>query len=662
MELQVLPRSIVDCDSFIPVHYNQPGCSHLIVNDRLRRQRMTTPPQYSPIFDTNAPPETARRWQLLLAATILLAVAVRVWAATQWPANFQSDEAVFGLMARHILAGEFTPTLYGPAYLGSIESILSAGFMSIFGTSVMAFRMSALVLFALFFVLHAIFTSRYFGYPVALVSLLFLSVPGFHVLEWTYQPVGAYGAMFVIGTLMLLVALPDRSEPRAMTLRAALMGVLAGLGLWANNTMLLYLVAIGAVAFLSSPEWRMIHARLSEFSTRVVHIPLAEWLPVAMIGTFGLGVLAFFSAACSPEGLFITISSIAKAILFVLGIGLAGSAIVLSQRRRQLALETGAIGAGFAAGYAPLLYQWVAKGVSPYWAVYPSCPEGAVSRARLLVKEILPALWGMPAIDQLKQSAPATLVMWIAILGLAVAAVGLFFWWNRLIAWRTFAGSPLDEDWRPVGTLVLLFAIPIVITILAGNTVDLYSIRHALMLAQVSAIIFAFLVVWLSVRFRRIGMIVGAFWLLVVGSTNLIRASTDWLVKFTRYDPNQVATLARYLEDNDIEVGYADYWGAYTLDFLLQEKTILAPFNGIDRYLPYSDAAYSARRLVYIFPATNAPLPTGKMEDLRAFLSDADNLKGEGAARKKIKERLAAQDALGMQHVAAWDVWIVVDK
>src|SRR3990170_1179644 len=210
---------------------------------------MTSSLQGFPFSGQDAAARSGRLWRVLLAGAIVLGVAVRAWAAAQWPANFQSDEAVFGLMARHIMAGDFTPTLYGPAYLGSIESILAAGFMSILGPSVMAFRMSTLLLFALFFVLHAVFTARYFGYPVALLSLLFLALPGFHVLEWTYQPVGAYGAMFVIGTLLLLVALPELSDPRSRALRSAATGVLLGLGFWANNTMILYLVAVGRGGF-----------------------------------------------------------------------------------------------------------------------------------------------------------------------------------------------------------------------------------------------------------------------------------------------------------------------------------------------------------------------------------------------------------------------------
>ncbi|HLC02295.1 MAG TPA: hypothetical protein VJK02_04615 [Anaerolineales bacterium] len=608
------------------------------------------------------PSPTPRQWWLLLAAAVALGLAVRIWAATQWPANFQSDEAVFGLMARHILAGDFTPTLYGPAYLGSIESIISAGFMSILGPSVMAFRMSTLLLFALFFVLHAVFTARYFGYPVALLSLLFLALPGFHVLEWTYQPVGAYGAMFVIGTLLLLVALPELSDPRSRALRSAATGVLLGLGFWANNTMILYLVAVGLVAFLCSPEWRTAYARLSQLAASVVMIPLAELLPVGVIGVAGLGVLTFFSGACSPEGLYATIGSMARTVLVVVCLAGAGYAFLISRRRRQLGLELGAVGVGFGAGYSPLLYQWIARGIPPYWAVYPSCPTGIASRTKLLVREILPALWGIPTYARLKQTAGIPLLVWLAVIGLTVAALCLFLWWNRVTVWRLLAFTPMDSRVRPLSMIILLFALPVLISILASNTVDLYSIRHALMAAQASAIIFALFLVWLLSKVRGSGVIIAAFWVLFVGLGNLAYANANWLVKFTRYDPRDVARLEQYLEENNIKYGYADYWGAYTLDYLIEEKTILAPFNGIERYLPYKDSVASAAKLAFVFPATNAPPPTGALNDLQSFLADAENPVGEGAAYPRIREQLKGQQVGSMARVAVWDVWIVADR
>jgi hypothetical protein len=602
-----------------------------------------------------------RRWRVLVALAIGLGVAVRFWAAAQWPANFQSDEAVFGLMARHILAGQFTPTLYGPAYLGSIESIISAGFMSVLGPSVMAFRMSAILLFTAFFVAHGLFTTRYFGYRVAFVSLLFLALPGFHVLEWTYQPIGAYGAMFVIGTLTLLAALPKLTGRWSRIARAAILGILVGLGLWANTTMILYVLAIGAVEILGSTEWRVIYTRLSDLVNRVVGIPLDQLLPLAAIGVAVLGVLAFFSSACSPQGLYITISLISRSILIGLAILAAGSFLAFSGRRRQLGIEAGVAAISFAVGYSPLLYPWIVEGVPPYWAVYPSCPEGVASRAKLLVKEILPGLWGLPIFDQLRQMAAPQISIWIVIGLLTLAALSLFIWRNRITLWRMMVVSPMDEPARATSLIALLLGLPIGISLLAGNTIDLYSIRHALLVVQASAIVFAIFLVWLATRGRAVGLVVATIWLSVMGVTNLVYANANWLVKFTRYDPEDISQLTEFLDQNKIEFGYADYWGAYTLDYLLHEKTILAPFNGIDRYLPYSDAVDSASKVAFVFPAGNAPAPTGTVSGLLAFLSNADNPIGEGAAFPRILGRLKGRPSATRTRVAAWDVWIVAN-
>src|SRR4030066_1704714 len=162
-------------------------------------------------------------------------------------------------------------------------------------------------------------------------------------------------------------------------------------------------------------------------------------------------------------------------------------------------------------------------------------------------------------------------------------------------------------DWSSdVCSSDLTLAFPILVSVLAENTVDIHSIRHMLVAAQASAVIFAVFLVRLGGRTRVVGTLIIAFWTLLVGLSNLTYAHANWLIKFSRYDTQQVEVLERYLAENGVRYGYADYWGAYTLDFLLDEGVILAPFNGIDRYLPYSRAVGSAPKLSYVFPAGTA--------------------------------------------------------
>ena len=68
----------------------------------------------------------ARPTVVALVLAILVAMGVQAWAALEWRSNFSGDEAIFGLMARHTLAGRVPLYMYGQHYLGSLDAILGA--------------------------------------------------------------------------------------------------------------------------------------------------------------------------------------------------------------------------------------------------------------------------------------------------------------------------------------------------------------------------------------------------------------------------------------------------------------------------------------------------------------------------------------------------------
>ncbi len=53
-------------------------------------------------------------------------------------------------------------------------------------------------------------------------------------------------------------------------------------------------------------------------------------------------------------------------------------------------------------------------------------------------------------------------------------------------------------------------------------------------------------------------------------------------------DTRSLATLD-CLRRNGIRGGYAEYWTAYKLTFLAEEKIIIAPTDGVDRYPRYTE-------------------------------------------------------------------------
>src|SRR6478609_9224647 len=70
-------------------------------------------------------------------------VAGAVERAIVWRSHLgalDSDEAVWGLMARHIADGQFTAFMWGQAYGGTLEALLSAPLLAIFPGNVLALR------------------------------------------------------------------------------------------------------------------------------------------------------------------------------------------------------------------------------------------------------------------------------------------------------------------------------------------------------------------------------------------------------------------------------------------------------------------------------------------------------------------------------------------
>jgi predicted membrane-bound mannosyltransferase len=77
-----------------------------------------------------------------LAAGVVLLVAVLLRAAllASGAFPFNADEAIVGLMARHILAGQWPTFFYGQAYLGSLDATFVAAAFALVGEAVLTIR------------------------------------------------------------------------------------------------------------------------------------------------------------------------------------------------------------------------------------------------------------------------------------------------------------------------------------------------------------------------------------------------------------------------------------------------------------------------------------------------------------------------------------------
>ncbi|HKV85147.1 MAG TPA: hypothetical protein VJN88_11355 [Ktedonobacterales bacterium] len=201
---------------------------------------------HSPI--TERPRRARRRLRVddklalaLLVAAALLRIAL---IALGWP-HLNSDEAVVGLMARHIAHDGAHPLfIWGVHYEGPFEAYIAALFFAIFGSSTFLLHLSNQALVIAFLIVMYQLTRVAFGRFVAVLTLLWLGFGSSFALHREIITVGGYQEMLLLGALMLLGAwdrlrLPEpaprnrRERWRSLATYAGI-GCCVGLGLWSS--------------------------------------------------------------------------------------------------------------------------------------------------------------------------------------------------------------------------------------------------------------------------------------------------------------------------------------------------------------------------------------------------------------------------------------------
>jgi 4-amino-4-deoxy-L-arabinose transferase-like glycosyltransferase len=213
-------------------------------SDAIRPQRQSFPraPRSLPFDYTRlANPRVA------LAAVLLAAAALRLWLLAHDVPTLNSDEATVGLMALHILHGQWTVFYWGQSYMGSLEAILAAPWIALFGPTSFALHLAPMVASLGFLATVYALGKRLFSRSVGLVSAALLAVgpPFFVVLS--LRALGGYPETLLFGNLLLLLALRGRRPARQGLRDAALFGLIAGLALWTNLLVIPYLLATGAI-------------------------------------------------------------------------------------------------------------------------------------------------------------------------------------------------------------------------------------------------------------------------------------------------------------------------------------------------------------------------------------------------------------------------------
>lgn len=181
-----------------------------------------------------------------LVILLVLAAALRLDFMRAVGYAIDGDEAIVGLMGKHILEGRGVPAFYyGQHYMGSLEAILASVSFAVFGVTPFALQLVPLLcslglIVVLFFLTKSVMNAR-----AGLIAAALMSFAPPALLVWSTKARGGFIEVVAIGAITMLVVVKwIRTHPERLGYPFAL-GVLLGLGWWVNNQVVYFIVPVG---------------------------------------------------------------------------------------------------------------------------------------------------------------------------------------------------------------------------------------------------------------------------------------------------------------------------------------------------------------------------------------------------------------------------------
>jgi hypothetical protein len=243
-----------------------------------------------------------KRYIFHIFLVVIISVVIRWILILLNKVPFNSDEAIVGLMANHILKGETPTFFYGQAYMGSLDSYIVAGFFSLLGNTITAIRICQTILFVLFLV-----AAYYFAYilfksrKAALTTIIILGGSPVNFLLYTTVTLGGYLEALLIGICILILGykiegneyfgLRNTSPIRILIF---LLGLFVGIGIWVLGMTLIFSISALIMLGISAYQKKMKLKRIIDALFFMVVGCLLGGLPV-LVYIYTNGVVVFIN-------------------------------------------------------------------------------------------------------------------------------------------------------------------------------------------------------------------------------------------------------------------------------------------------------------------------------------------------------------------------------
>jgi len=243
------------------------------------------------MLDSSDIVEERRVYRCLFIVLLLAGVAVRIFGAWRYRSILNPDAGVVGLMAKHMAEGRGFPVFfYGQAYMGSLESAVSALFCRIFGCSGFAVCLgTALVGFLLLPVVYA-WAKEAGGEKAGLGAMAYCVFGTGGYFHYMGSPRGGYAVTLLLGASLLWlsarIVFRERCQERQSWGWFFLLGLIAGLGWWTDQLAVPAILTAFSLMLLLGRKILILRALAAAVGFILGSLPFWVWNIIHDWGTF----------------------------------------------------------------------------------------------------------------------------------------------------------------------------------------------------------------------------------------------------------------------------------------------------------------------------------------------------------------------------------------
>lgn len=181
---------------------------------------------------------------LVFLMIIALVFVVKIPVLLQIEGVYHSDDAVIGLMSKHMVEGKPMPLFfYGQRYLGSSYMLINTLFFLLLGKSILTLTITALFLFSLFIYIQYITFSEFFDPLIGYLSIGFYVTAGGILMKNIFSIGGNFPLVYILLALILYFSLKIAVKNELNWV--FVLGFLVGFGFWTHQiTFIFSLVSV----------------------------------------------------------------------------------------------------------------------------------------------------------------------------------------------------------------------------------------------------------------------------------------------------------------------------------------------------------------------------------------------------------------------------------